>query len=88
MWAFFHTETWVEICLRVTVYLRGLKIRCHQPDAGGQAMSDEELKTTLEALEKVQRECANSPEKAHAFLVEAGFVTPEGELTENYRQGA
>jgi hypothetical protein len=51
-------------------------------------MSDEELKRTIEALEKVQREHAGSPEKAHAFLVEAGFVNPDGTLHQNYRQDA
>jgi len=54
----------------------------------GQFMSDEELKATLEALEKLRNELAGSREKSHAFLVEAGFVTPEGELTEHYRQDA
>jgi hypothetical protein len=51
-------------------------------------MSDEELKATLEAMKKQRAERAGSPEKALAFLVEAGFLTPEGELTENYRQDA
>jgi hypothetical protein len=51
-------------------------------------MSNEELKATLEALDKVQREHGSSPEKARAFLVKAGFITPDGKLTENYRQGA
>jgi len=51
-------------------------------------MSNEELKATLEALQKLSEELAGSREKSHAFLVEAGFVTPDGELTENYRQGA
>jgi hypothetical protein len=51
-------------------------------------MNDEDLKATLEALEKLRREHAGSPEKARAFLVEAGFITPDGELTENYRQDA
>ena len=51
-------------------------------------MSDEELKRTIEALESVEREHAGSPEKARAFLVEAGFITPDGKLTENYRQDA
>jgi hypothetical protein len=51
-------------------------------------MSDEELQATLEALKKLREEHAGSPEKAHAFLVEAGFVTQDGKLTENYRQSA
>lgn len=51
-------------------------------------MSDEDLKATLDALERVRREHTASPEKALAFLVKAGFLTPEGELTKNYRQDA
>jgi len=51
-------------------------------------MSDEELQATLEGLKKLSEEHAASPEKARAFLVEAGFITPDGELTENYRQNA
>jgi hypothetical protein len=51
-------------------------------------MSDEELKRTIEALEKMEREHTASPEKAHAFLVEAGFVNPDGSLHQNYRQDA
>lgn len=51
-------------------------------------MSDEELKATLEGLKKLREEHAASPEKARAFLVEAGFITLDGELTENYRQDA
>lgn len=51
-------------------------------------MSDEELKATLEALERLRKEHEGSPEKARAFLVEAGFITPDGKLTEHYRQDA
>jgi len=49
-------------------------------------MSDEDLKATLEGLRKQSEEHANSPEKARAFLVEAGFINPDGTLTDNYRQ--
>jgi hypothetical protein len=51
-------------------------------------MSDEDLKATLQALKKLRNEIAGSPEKARAFLVKAGFVTPDGQLTEHYRQSA
>jgi hypothetical protein len=51
-------------------------------------MSNDDLKATLAALKKVVDEYASSPEKARAFLVEAGFVNPDGTLHENYRQGA
>jgi hypothetical protein len=51
-------------------------------------MSDEELKKTVDALNSLQKELTSSPAKALAFLVEAGFVTPDGELTEQYQQGA
>jgi hypothetical protein len=51
-------------------------------------MSDEELKATLEALAKIRKEIGSSPEKALAVLVRFGFVTPDGKLTENYRQNA
>jgi len=51
-------------------------------------MSDEELKATLEGLEKLEEEYSGSQEKARAFLVEAGFFYPDGTLHENYRQDA
>jgi hypothetical protein len=54
----------------------------------GDEMSDEELKKTVDALNSLQKELTSSPAKALAFLVEAGFVTPDGELTEQYQQGA
>jgi hypothetical protein len=51
-------------------------------------MSDEELKKTLEAGRALAEEVTSSPEKALAFLVEMGLVTPDGRLTEPYRQDA
>jgi hypothetical protein len=51
-------------------------------------MSNEELNATLEALEHVRKEYLSSPEKALAFMVKAGFYTPDGKLTERYRQDA
>jgi len=51
-------------------------------------MSDEDLRKTIEALDKVTEEACSSPEKALAYLVEAGFNLPSGELHPNYRQDA
>jgi hypothetical protein len=51
-------------------------------------MSDEELERTIAALDAVMKEYGSSPEKARAYLVKIGIVTPDGELTENYRQSA
>jgi hypothetical protein len=51
-------------------------------------MSNEDLQKTLDALAAAQKELTSSPAKALAFLVEHGFVTPDGELTEPYRQSA
>jgi hypothetical protein len=39
-------------------------------------------------MERLQRELISSPEKALAFLVRAGIVTPDGKLTPPYRQDA
>ena len=51
-------------------------------------MSDQELKKTLDAMESLRKELTPSKEKALDFLVRAGIVTPTGELTPPYRQGA
>lgn len=48
-------------------------------------MSNEDLKETLAALEAVRVKNGNSPEKAKAFLVKYGFITPDGKLTEPYK---
>lgn len=48
-------------------------------------MSNEELKRTLEALKSFRKELTSSKEKALAYLVDAGIVTPEGKLTEHYK---
>jgi hypothetical protein len=48
-------------------------------------MSNEDLQATLAAIEKLRQEIGSDPEKARAFLVEHGFITPEGELTEHYK---
>ncbi|MFZ1087072.1 MAG: hypothetical protein WAN35_19075 [Terracidiphilus sp.] len=51
-------------------------------------MTDKAYQETLAALKKVRDEIGGSPEKARAFLVRAGFITPDGKLTEPYRQDA
>jgi hypothetical protein len=51
-------------------------------------MSNEELKRSLAAMKELRDELVASPEKALAFLVEAGLVTPDGKLTAPYRQDA
>ncbi len=51
-------------------------------------MSDQDLKETVEAVKALRQQLTSSPGKALAFLVEAGIVTPTGELTEKYRQRA
>jgi hypothetical protein len=48
-------------------------------------VSEQDLKEFLEALERV-RQANDTPEKARAFLVEAGIYNEAGELTEHYRQ--
>jgi hypothetical protein len=55
---------------------------------GAKNMTDKDLKETLAALKKVRDEIGSSPEKARAFLVQAGFIYPDGKLTEPYRQDA
>jgi len=51
-------------------------------------MSNEDLKDMLEILKKFEIEVASSPEKSRAFLIEHGFITPDRQLTEPYRQDA
>jgi hypothetical protein len=51
-------------------------------------MSDEDLKQTLEFMRNFAAEHTSSPEKARAYLFEAGFITESGELAEPYRQDA
>jgi|HubBroStandDraft_2_1064218.scaffolds.fasta_scaffold1119135_2 hypothetical protein len=51
-------------------------------------MSNQDLKKTLDAVDALTKEVTSSKEKALDFLVRAGFVTPSGELTPQYRQGA
>lgn len=47
-------------------------------------MSEKELREFLNALEKVQKEHASSPEKAREFLKKSGVLTPTGRLSKNY----
>jgi hypothetical protein len=51
-------------------------------------MSDQDLKKTVDAMTSLEAELTSSPEKALAFLVKLGIVTPDGKLTEPYQQGA
>jgi len=49
-------------------------------------MRDADLKKTVEAMRSLSNHLTSSREKALAFLVEMGVVTPAGELTGPYRQ--
>jgi hypothetical protein len=51
-------------------------------------MSDQELKETIEGLQKLREENTSSREKALEFLVKYGFVKPNGELEDIYKQSA
>ena len=51
-------------------------------------MNNEDAKKSIEALESLSREFASSPQAALEFFVAEGFLTPDGELTEHYRQSA
>ncbi len=51
-------------------------------------MSNEEMKKSRAAMVEFRDELVASPEKALAFLVEAGIVTPDGKLTAPYRHDA
>jgi len=47
--------------------------------------TNDDLKKTVEASRILTAELVASPEKARAFLVEMGLITPDGKLTENYK---
>jgi hypothetical protein len=51
-------------------------------------MNKKDLEETLEALRVFGKELTSSPEKARAYLVQAGIITPDGKLTEQYSKGA
>ena len=42
-------------------------------------MENQELKRTLQSMEDVRRELSTSNDKALAFLIEAGILSPDGE---------
>ena len=52
---------------------------------GSMRSTNDDLKKTVEASRILTAELAASPEKARAFLVEMGLITPDGKLTENYK---
>lgn len=47
-------------------------------------MTPKELKKFMEAADKLRREL-NTPEKRKAFLVEIGYLNPDGQVAESYR---
>jgi hypothetical protein len=51
-------------------------------------MNDQDLKKTVDAMESLRKEVTVSKAKALDFLVRVGIVTPAGELTPPYQQGA
>ena len=40
-------------------------------------MSDEEFQNTVDAMESLRDELTSSPERARAYLVEAGILPPD-----------
>lgn len=46
------------------------------------SMSDQEFQNTLVALESLRAELVSSPEKARAYLIEAGILSPDGEVVD------
>ena len=42
-------------------------------------MSDQEFQNTVEAMASLRDELISSPERARAYLVEAGILPPDGE---------
>ncbi len=51
-------------------------------------MNDEDAKKSIDALDSLSQEFASSPAAALDFFVSEGFLTPDGDLTEHYRQSA
>ena len=51
-------------------------------------MSNEDREKTLAAAKALTREVTTSREKALDFLVSMGLLTPDGELTPQYRSNA
>ncbi len=48
-------------------------------------MSEKQLREFLETIKQVQETHASTPADARKMLVQAGFYTEAGELTEHYR---
>jgi uncharacterized protein Yka (UPF0111/DUF47 family) len=46
--------------------------------------SEEEVRKEIKAMGKVSREIRKSPESAFRYLVDNGFVTEDGKLTQRY----
>jgi len=47
-------------------------------------MSDKEFKSTVEAMASLRDELTSSPEKARAYLVEAGILPPDGNVVDQH----
>lgn len=45
----------------------------------------EQVEAELKALKEAADEVKKSPEAFREFLLKCGFITPEGQLHENYR---
>jgi hypothetical protein len=45
-------------------------------------MSDQEFQNTVEAMASLRDELTSSPERARAYLIEAGILLPNGEVAE------
>jgi hypothetical protein len=43
-------------------------------------MSDKEFENTVQAMASLRDELTSSPERARAYLVEAGILLPDGNL--------
>jgi hypothetical protein len=49
------------------------------------AISEQELREFLEAMDRVRAEHAATPEKARQFLKQEGLLTEAGDLAEPYK---
>jgi hypothetical protein len=52
------------------------------------AVTEEELREMLAAMERVRAVHMATPEKARQFLIDSGVVDENGKLTEHYRSPA
>lgn len=48
-------------------------------------MEDKKVDELVAKLEKYKEELAKSAEKSKQFLVDVGIITPNGNLTKNYK---